>query len=180
MKKNDRVAMEKTLRAMMAEFVGYLQDRRHLLLTNFLAGLMRGFGFALGYERCALAIQAAGQAFPSAQHCDIFVACVDDSVRAEAFSLVQACRDAGVTAEMDHQHRSLKSQFKLADKVGSHMVAVLGPDELAAGEVKVRNMSTHHERLVKIDQAKMLLAQFGGEPFGGAHASIEDVFAGEE
>lgn len=139
-----------------------------------------GFGFALGYERCALAIQAAGQAFPSAQHCDIFVACVDDSVRAEAFSLVQACRDAGVTAEMDHQHRSLKSQFKLADKVGSRMVAVLGPDELAAGEVKVRNMATHHERLVKLDQAKALLAQFGGEPFGGAHASIEDVFAGEE
>ena len=139
-----------------------------------------GFGFALGYERCALAIQAAGQAFPSAQHCDIFVACVDDSVRAEAFSLVQACRDAGVTAEMDHQHRSLKSQFKLADKVGSRMVAVLGPDELAAGQVKVRNMATHHERLVKLDQAKALLAQFGGEPFGGAHASIEDVFAGEE
>lgn len=41
-------------------------------------------------------------------------------------------------------------------------------------------MSTHHERLVKLDQAKALLAQFGGEPFGGAHASIEDVFAGEE
>ena len=108
------------------------------------------------------------------------LACVDDSVRAEAFSLVQACRDAGVTAEMDHQHRSLKSQFKLADKVGSRTVAVLGPDELAAGEVKVRNMSTHHERLVKLDQAKTLLAQFGGEPFGGAHASIEDVFAGQE
>lgn len=50
MKKNDRVTMEKTLRAMMAEFVGYLQDRRHLLLTNFLAGLMRGFGFALGFS----------------------------------------------------------------------------------------------------------------------------------
>lgn len=50
MKKNDRVAMEKTLRAMMAEFVGYLQDRRNLLLTNFLAGLMRGFGFALGFS----------------------------------------------------------------------------------------------------------------------------------
>ena len=139
-----------------------------------------GFGFALGYERCALAIQAAGGTFPSAQNCDIFVACVDDSVRAEAFSLVQACRDAGVTAEMDHQHRSLKSQFKLADKVGARMVAVLGPDEVAAGQVKVRNMQTHHERFVKLEQAKMLLAQFGGEPFGGAKASIEDVFGTEE
>ena len=68
----------------------------------------------------------------------------------------------------------------MAHKLGVRVVIVLGPDELAAGEVKVRNMSTHHERLVKLDQAKALLAQFGGEPFGGAHASIEDVFAGEE
>ena len=41
-------------------------------------------------------------------------------------------------------------------------------------------MSTLHERLVMLDQAKTMLAQFGGEPFGGAHASIEDVFAGQE
>ena len=66
---------------------------------------------------------------------------------------MQACRDAGVTAEMDHQHRSLKSQFKLADKVGSHMVAVLGPDELAQGKARVRNMTTHAERLVDIAAA---------------------------
>lgn len=139
-----------------------------------------GFGFALGYERCALAIQAAGYTFPSAQHCDVFVACVDDSVRAEAFSLVQACRDAGVSAEMDHQHRSLKSQFKLADKVGAHLVAVLGPDELAAGQVKVRNMQTHKERLAELGKVKELLSRFGGEPFGGAHVAVDEVFGTEE
>ena len=139
-----------------------------------------GFGFALGYERCALAIQAAGYTFPSAQHCDVFVACVDDSVRAEAFSLVQACRDAGVSAEMDHQHRSLKSQFKLADKVGARLVAVLGPDELAAGQVKVRNMQTHKERLAELGKVKELLSRFGGEPFGGAHVAVDEVFGTEE
>ena len=139
-----------------------------------------GFGFALGYERCALAIQAAGYTFPSAQHCDVFVACVDDSVRAEAFSLVQACRDAGVSAEMDHQHRSLKSQFKLADKVGARLVAVLGPDELVAGQVKVRNMQTHKERLAELDKVKELLSRFGGEPFGGAHVAVDEVFGTEE
>ena len=139
-----------------------------------------GFGFALGYERCALAIQAAGYTFPSAQHCDVFVACVDDSVRAEAFSLVQACRDAGVSAEMDHQHRSLKSQFKLADKVGAHLVAVLGPDELATGQVKVRNMQTHKERLAELGKVKELLSRFGGEPFGGAHVAVDEVFGTEE
>jgi len=32
------------------EYVMYLQDRRRLLLTNFLAGLMRGMGFAVGFS----------------------------------------------------------------------------------------------------------------------------------
>lgn len=139
-----------------------------------------GFGFALGYERCALAIQAAGGQFPAAKRCDLFAACVDDSVRAEAFGLVQACRDAGIAAEMDHQHRSLKSQFKLADKLGAMLVAVLGPDELAQGMVKVRNMNSHQERLVEVAKVKALLAKFGGAPFEGEVLSAEDVFGSGE
>lgn len=133
-----------------------------------------GFGFALGYERCALALEAAGYEFPSAQRCDLFVACVDDSVRSEAFSLVQVCRDAGLVGEMDHQHRSLKSQFKLADKLGASLVAVLGPDELAAGSVTVRDMQSHSEQLVEIAALKALLSRFGGEPFSAA-PTLDDV-----
>lgn len=109
-----------------------------------------GLGFALGYERCLLALQAAGMELPRAQRCDVFVACVDSSVRAQAFALVQQCRDAGVVADMDHQGRSLKSQFKLADKLGAAHVAILGPDELAAGQAKLRNMATHEEQLVAL------------------------------
>lgn len=116
-----------------------------------------GFGFALGYERCAIALEAAGYEFPRAQQCDYFVACVDDSVRGEAFSLVQATRDAGLIVEMDHQHRSLKSQFKLADKLDAAKVIVLGPDELAAGEAKLRDMRSHEEQTVKLSDFKARL-----------------------
>ena len=111
-----------------------------------------GLGFALGFERCVLALEAAGVEFPRAQKCDLFVACVDDSVRARAFALVQECRDAGFTTEMDHQKRSLKSQFKLADKLGAARVAVLGPDELDAGEVTLRDMATHTEAKVRLEE----------------------------
>ena len=111
-----------------------------------------GLGFALGFERCVLALEAAGVEFPRAQKCDLFVACVDDSVRARAFALVQECRDAGFTTEMDHQKRSLKSQFKLADKLGAARVAVLGPDELDAGEVTLRDMAAHTEAKVRLEE----------------------------
>ena len=117
-----------------------------------------GLGFALGYERCMLALQAAGVEFPKAQRCDLFIACVDASVRAKAFGLVQACRDAGFVCEMDHQSRSLKSQFKLADKLGATRVAILGPDELEQGCVKLRDMASHEEEMVALGEVASKLA----------------------
>ncbi len=110
-----------------------------------------GLGFALGYERCVLALEAAGSKFSAPGGLDLFVACVDDSVRERAFGLVQECRDAGIATEMDHQDRSLKSQFKLADKLNAARVAVLGPDELGQGAARLRNMDTHEEELVPLD-----------------------------
>ena len=111
-----------------------------------------GIGFALGYERTLLALQAAGVELPRAGKCDLFVACVaaDGKATAAAFGLVQAARDAGLSAEMDHQGRSLKSQFKLADKLGARFVAVLGPDELVSGAANLRDMATHDERPVAL------------------------------
>ena len=137
-----------------------------------------GFGFALGYERCVLALQATGFTFPPASRCDMFVAAVDGSVRSEVFRLVQACRDAGLAAEMDHQQRSMKGQFKLADKLGAAIVAVLGPDEFAAGTVTIRNMKTHSEHEVVLDDLKSLLVQLGGQLQEMEPQAIDEAFEG--
>lgn len=138
-----------------------------------------GLGFALGFERMVLALEAAGALADKPRRVDCYVACVDESVRPAAFDLVCAMRDAGLPVEMDHQGKSLKAQFKLADKLGARMVAVLGPDELAAGKVRVRNMRTHAEKLVDIESGKRLLSQFGGHLMGGTEsvANIDTLFA---
>ncbi|WP_455236209.1 histidine--tRNA ligase [Senegalimassilia anaerobia] len=140
-----------------------------------------GLGFALGFERMVLALEAAGTLADSPKRVDGYIACVDPSVRATAFDLVCAARDAGLSVEMDHQGKSLKSQFKMADKLGVRVVIVLGPDELAQGKARVRNMTTHAERLVDIAAAKRLLAQFGGNLVGGGAApvSIDALFDAE-
>lgn len=120
-----------------------------------------GFGFALGYERTMLALQEAGIAFPDARKVELFVACATDDVRDAAFGLAQECRDAGIATELDHQGRSLKSQFKLADKLRARFVVVLGPDELSQGLAKVRNMSSHEEQLVGIGEVPAVLKNAG-------------------
>ena len=118
-----------------------------------------GLGFALGFERCVLALQAAGFEFPLATSWDAFVACVDGSVRGKAFEVVQGLRDCGLVCDMDHQGRSLKSQFKLADKGRASLVFVLGPDELAQGAVKARNMDSHEEATISLARLEALCAR---------------------
>lgn len=125
-----------------------------------------GFGFALGYERCLLALQAAGLEFEPATQLDLYLACVDEGVRPTAFSLLQAVRDAGLTADMDHQARSLKSQLKQANKMMARAAIILGPDELAAGVVKVRDMQQHSERDLQLNATMEYLRN---------HAEASDV-----
>lgn len=117
-----------------------------------------GFGFALGFERCRIALEAAGKGVSDAPSCTVFVATVDDSLKPQAFGLVQRLRDAGVAADMNHQDRSLKSQLKLANKLQARFVAVLGPDELAEGLVTVRDMVEHTDRTVPFDEVESALS----------------------
>lgn len=109
-----------------------------------------GLGFALGFERTLLAMQAVGAEIPAPAVAEVFVARVDACVEAEVFGIAAALRQAGIAAEMDHQARSLKSQFKLADRLGARFVVVAGPHELADGEVTLRDMSTKEERRVAV------------------------------
>ena len=110
-----------------------------------------GLGFALGFERTLLAMEAVGAAIGGPPLAQVYVASVDDAVRGDAFGITCALRDAGVATETDHQARSLKSQFKQADRLGASYVVVVGPDELASGEVTVRDMATKAERRAAVD-----------------------------
>jgi histidyl-tRNA synthetase len=109
-----------------------------------------GLGFALGFERTLLAMEAAGASVPAPPLAEVYVARVDAEVAAEVFAVASALRDAGVAAELDHVGRSLKSQFKQADRLGARAVVIVGPDELEAGEVTLRDMGTKEETRVAL------------------------------
>ncbi len=117
-----------------------------------------GLGFALGYERTVLAMEACGASIDTPLRADVYVARVDESVAAASFALAAALRDAGISAEEDHQGRSLKSQFKQADRIGARFVAIIGPDELAAGTFTLRDMGTKEESAVPVADAAAVVA----------------------
>ena len=68
-----------------------------------------------------------------------------DDARSEGVKLVDALREKGVKADLDHAARSMKAQFKFANKIGAKKVVVIAGDELAKGVVKLRDMDNSAE-----------------------------------
>jgi histidyl-tRNA synthetase len=110
-----------------------------------------GIGFAVGFERIVLALKAEGVDVAGERPDVVYVASTPD-VRAKVFGVVLSLREAGIRTESDYQGRSLKSQFKQADKYGAKICVVLGTDEVAAGTATVRDMVTHEQVEVKQDE----------------------------
>ncbi|MCI1666174.1 MAG: histidine--tRNA ligase [Atopobiaceae bacterium] len=104
-----------------------------------------GIGFAVGFERIALALSDAGVDMAGEEPGCVYVANTDPDLRGAAFTATLALRGAGIRTEADYQGRSLKSQFKQADKHHARLCVILGPDEVAAGAATVRDMSTHEQ-----------------------------------
>ena len=110
-----------------------------------------GVGFAVGFERALLALEAFGGEMAIEEPACVYVANVSSDQRADVFSVGRELRAAGVRTEADYQGRSLKAQFKQADKLGASLMVIIGADELAEGKVKLRDMRSHDEVLVALD-----------------------------
>ena len=62
-------------------------------------------------------------------------------------------------AEIDHMQRSIKAQFKYADKIGAKYVAVIGGNELEEGAVNVKRMATGESERVEFVNLKAYFLQ---------------------
>ena len=111
-----------------------------------------GIGFAVGFERIMIALENAGIDLAGEAPGCVYVASTSPELRANVFSATLALRGAGIRTEADYQGRSLKSQFKQADKLAARACVVLGPDEVAAGTATIRDMATHEQTSVPMDE----------------------------
>ena len=113
-------------------------------------------GFGMGIERVLMLMDSENISIPEPDRYDLFVTYMGEN-RLKAFSLVQQLRNEGFKADMDHCGRSLKAQFKFANKTGAKWTGVIGDDEAASGSVKLKNMETGEETTVPVTQAGTLL-----------------------
>ena len=107
--------------------------RYDTLLSDIGGKNVPAVGFAAGMERLLMAMDAENAPFERDKTADCYLLGMDGKSREKAFALAGELRRAGVSAETDLMTRSVKAQFKYADKAGARFVAVLGEAELAEG-----------------------------------------------
>ena len=107
-----------------------------------------GLGFALGYERIALALDAAGIRPYLMPRPLIYVVAVDADCRSTAYRIASQLRESYFSVEVDHQMRSTKSQFRNADRSKAAFTVVIGPDEIANSTATIRSMFNGDEVIV--------------------------------
>ena len=109
-------------------------------------------GFAAGMERLLLVMESEGKLPAPEEGVDCYLAGMDAPSRERAFLLANELRRQGVSCETDLMERSVKAQFKYADKTGARFVAVLGERELLEGAAEVKDMKTSSSERVKLEE----------------------------
>lgn len=121
------------------------------LLEELGGASVPAIGFAAGIERLLLLMENTEVSFPEEDKPLIYIAGMDDESRLKAFEVVSKLRANGIAAECDLMERSIKAQFKYADKLGAKYVCAIGGNELESGEVNLKKMSDGTVTAVKID-----------------------------
>ncbi|MCY4077053.1 MAG: histidine--tRNA ligase [Acidobacteria bacterium] len=106
-----------------------------------------GIGFAAGMERLVLAMPDG----PGPRAPDAFIVALGEAARQPAHRLARDLRRAALTVLIDYGDRSMKAQLRRANRTCARHVLILGEDELAQGNVTVKDMTSGGETLVGRD-----------------------------
>ena len=126
------------------------------LITELGGRATPGIGFATGIERLTLNLKRDDVPVPDEPSPRYLVANVGDNARTAALELAVRLRRAGVGAILSSGSRGLRGQMRQANALGIPYALILGDDEIARGEVVVRDMTAS-------SQQSRLLAEFLAE-----------------
>ena len=109
-------------------------------------------GFACGLERIMLAMDEIEET--SKRPLDCYILYVNEEEKLKALTLAQDLRISGVSVDYDTTGRSLKSQFKEADRNLAQLLIILNSEDLKKGLIQVKDNITKEE--IKIDENEII------------------------
>ncbi|MFJ5483104.1 histidine--tRNA ligase [Pectobacterium actinidiae] len=116
-------------------------------------------GFAMGLERLVLLVQSVNPDFKAQPGVDAYLISSGAGTQAAAMQLAEKLRDALPQLKLmtNYGGGNFKKQFARADKWGARVALVLGENEVAVGQVVVKNLSNgEQDTLAQADVASRL------------------------
>lgn len=130
-------------------------------------------GFAFGIERLMVALKAAK--FPvQTKRLHAFFIVLGESARLDAFALMQRLRLGGMTCNTDFLDKSIKAQFRLAERQNPRFIVILGEEEVITQHVQVKDQDTGENFTVGMEDFYVTLYDKLTRP----HADCEDCEKG--
>ena len=101
-------------------------------------------GFAVGMERIINLLTQLGQ-LPQKPALQLFLVHFSEVNALENMKLISELRNAGFSVEMELMQKSIKAQFKSAERCGAKIAIVRGEDEIVNKKVKVKKLADRTE-----------------------------------
>ena len=126
---------------------------RYDLLAEELGGTPTpAVGFAAGIERILMVLDVAGVQLEEIAPIDVFLVTLGENARREALGWIHKLRKSQIKTDLDFLSRSVKAQFREANRQNARFVLVLGDDELREKRFSVRFMQTSEQIDVPFDK----------------------------
>lgn len=114
-------------------------------------------GFAIGFDRTLVALEAEGYAFAQGAK-PVYVAYMQGMVR-EALRVAKILRKNGIKTDIDLMGRNMKKSLEYADRRGMKTAVIVAPDEWEKGCVVVKDMQKGEQQEVALDDISSFLKQ---------------------
>ncbi|MGX8941914.1 histidine--tRNA ligase [Symbiopectobacterium sp. Eva_TO] len=121
-------------------------------------------GFAMGLERLVLLVQSVNPDFTALPGVEVYLISSGVGTQSAAMQLAETLRDALPELKLmtNYGGGNFKKQFARADKWGARIALVLGENEVASGQVVVKNLSSgEQDTLAQADVAARLATLLG-------------------
>jgi len=106
---------------------------------------MPAVGFAIGDVTVTDLLQELKRPLGEVEKPDVYLVIGGEKERAPALQLAAQLRAAGLAVDYPLKDEKFGKQFKAADQCGARLAIILGPDEVAKGEVKIKDMKSGGE-----------------------------------
>ena len=117
-------------------------------------------GFASGMERLIDVFKNNNPDLKLEKNMHIFVAYIGEEANIYATKLVKDLRQQGIYAEKDIMGRSIKAQFKYADKKKANYVITIGDNEIETKTATIKNLQTGEEKQISIGDGPLTTIDF--------------------